>query len=346
MDATNIRSSMAAAVGGRDRLARNYSARTFSDLHKRADREIDEVTAFALEGGEAIEKIAKRLGLEDPALLEELKGEHVARLRGAWASYQAAGARVLNWMITGPARFPVERNRKRMDTEHRRMANIWRSPRARAWAEKRIKRRIREELGPVGVAAAELDQARQARQAREASGAHEGRQRRSFAGIAVRSPPAAIDRPQWKLVAADLKAAGFPCSSALASSLLMESYGGRIPGFEPWQLSNNNAEIHRLRGRVAELEARAAAVAAAADVEPCNTAPIGDQVRILENVLEQRVQILFPGKPSAEIRARLKGRGFRWAPSQGAWQRQLTPQAVDVARAIVAAANQENAECA
>jgi hypothetical protein len=347
MDATNIRSSMAAAVGGRDRLARNYSARTFSDLHKRADREIDEVTAFALEGGEAIEKIAKRLGLEDPALLEELKGEHVARLRGAWASYQAAGARVLNWMITGPARFPVERNRKRMETEHNRMTEYLAIAKgAAAWAEKRIKRRIREELGPVGVAAAELDQARRKLADRE--------KRQAF----MKAANPIVRRHRGKItaggnrsaameaVAADLKAAGFPCSSALASSLLMESYGGRIPGFEPWQLSNNNAEIHRLRGRVAELEARAAAVAAAADVEPCNTAPIGDQVRILENVLEQRVQILFPGKPSAEIRARLKGRGFRWAPSQGAWQRQLTPQAVDVARAIVAAANQENAECA
>lgn len=38
-----------------------------------------------------------------------------------------------------------------------------------------------------------------------------------------------------------------------------------------------------------------------------------------------RVQFIFDGKPDAETRDMLKANGFRWAPSQGAWQRQLTP---------------------
>jgi hypothetical protein len=138
-------------------------------------------------------------------------------------------------------------------------------------------------------------------------------------------------------------AATYPeISAAVAGKLLVRDCCGRI-GFADYQLSNNNAEIRRRRARVDELERKAAAVlhAAAAELEePELEAP--DGIRIVENQLEQRVQILFPDKPSAEIRGKLKGRGFRWAPSAGAWQRQLTPQAVDVARAIVASINQEN----
>jgi hypothetical protein len=44
---------------------------------------------------------------------------------------------------------------------------------------------------------------------------------------------------------------------------------------------------------------------------------------LVENFEENRIQIVFDGKPSAEVRAELKGNGFRWAPSQSAWQRQL-----------------------
>lgn len=32
----------------------------------------------------------------------------------------------------------------------------------------------------------------------------------------------------------------------------------------------------------------------------------------------------FEGKPDEQTREVLKRNGFRWAPSQGAWQRQLT----------------------
>ena len=36
-----------------------------------------------------------------------------------------------------------------------------------------------------------------------------------------------------------------------------------------------------------------------------------------------RVQLVFDGKPDNETRDLLKKNGFKWAPSQGAWQRQL-----------------------
>lgn len=64
-------------------------------------------------------------------------------------------------------------------------------------------------------------------------------------------------------------------------------------------------------------------------------------MRIVENALEQRVQILFPDKPSSSVRDQLKRRGFRWSPRAGAWQRQLTANGLEAARAIGATINQE-----
>ena len=42
--------------------------------------------------------------------------------------------------------------------------------------------------------------------------------------------------------------------------------------------------------------------------------------KIVDNIPENRLQIFFDDKPEAEVRTRLKRNGFRWAPSNGAWQ--------------------------
>lgn len=47
-----------------------------------------------------------------------------------------------------------------------------------------------------------------------------------------------------------------------------------------------------------------------------------------------RLQIIFDGKPGEDMRDALKSNGFRWAPSQGAWQRQLTANALYAAKHI------------
>lgn len=45
------------------------------------------------------------------------------------------------------------------------------------------------------------------------------------------------------------------------------------------------------------------------------------------NFADQRLQILFDEKPDRDMISTLKSNGFRWAPSVGAWQRQLTNNA-------------------
>lgn len=57
-----------------------------------------------------------------------------------WVAYQQAGARTANPMVTGPARFPVERNRKAMDAEQKRAEEFWQHANSAAYFMRRQQR--------------------------------------------------------------------------------------------------------------------------------------------------------------------------------------------------------------
>jgi len=46
---------------------------------------------------------------------------------------------------------------------------------------------------------------------------------------------------------------------------------------------------------------------------------------------DNRLRLYFDEKPSEEQRSKLKCNGFKWAPSVGAWQRQLNDNAIHAA---------------
>lgn len=97
--------------------------------------------------------------------------------------------------------------------------------------------------------------------------------------------------------------------------------------FESYHLSNNNANIHSTKQRVEALKKRAE--------KPVEGGWKFDGGEVVYNNEENRLQVLFDGKPDADIRAELKKNGFRWAPSQNAWQRQLTNNAIFTAKHYV-----------
>jgi len=221
----------------------------------------------------------------------------------------AAESRVASPMVTGPANFPVERNRRRAETADRRRGDYleWRKRAVRA-----MERHIQEARDPEQV-----------------------------------------DSDDWKQL-----------KSSLLESLAMVAaiQDGKAPGYNPTLFVNSiQGKIKRLarNGRIdlvdraldfirdtqamrdrplitarnsiwkmGNLARNSRATMqqkkqeAAADPTPTREYPGG--VRVVHNRELNRVQFLFPGKPSAEVRAALKHRGFRWAPSKGAWQRQLT----------------------
>lgn len=107
-----------------------------------------------------------------------------------------------------------------------------------------------------------------------------------------------------------------------AEQLCTPDFCGRI-GYPDYRTKNNGAEIRRCEKRIAQLQ-RAAAL-------PEIDEEIGVvRVRLADN----RVQLHFPGKPAELTRKTLKENGFRWAPTEGAWQRHASHYALDLARRI------------
>ena len=89
--------------------------------------------------------------------------------------------------------------------------------------------------------------------------------------------------------------------------------------YPSWALSNNNAEIRRVKGRIAELTKKQETAYAGWEF---------DGGTVEANKEDNRLQIFFEEKPDEKTRETLKENGFRWSPKAGAWQRQLNDNAI------------------
>lgn len=99
--------------------------------------------------------------------------------------------------------------------------------------------------------------------------------------------------------------------------------------FQSFSLSNNSAEIRRVKARIEELKKKA-------ETEYTGWKFNGGHVEA--NKEANRLQVFFDEKPEESIRDLLKSHAFRWAPSAGAWQRQLTDNAIWSAKHMAALA--------
>ena len=114
-------------------------------------------------------------------------------------------------------------------------------------------------------------------------------------------------------------------SQGNAQELLKPDFAGRI-GFPTYELTNNQANIRRMEGRIVEIGREQEKPAQSREF------PGGS---IEEDKEAGRLKIVFDSKPDVSVRERLKHAGFRWAPSQGAWQRQLNDAAREAAKRVL-----------
>ena len=222
--------------------------------------------------------------------------------------------RTMSPMVTGPANFPAERNRKRMESERKAIDDLQAFDER---AQKVMRKKLRN-AKEDGTQATELEQARQRLQAAE-----EAQERMKDANKIIRSGKD-VER---RLV----EEAGL--TERQARDVLEPDYMGKT-GFASFQLRNNNAAIRQARQRVAELEQLAL------NEQEAKTGSLATEYEFeggrMELAIEdQRVRLVFDGVPSDEMRNRLKSRGFRWSPKNKAWQRKLTANGIAVAGDIV-----------
>ena len=138
---------------------------------------------------------------------------------------------------------------------------------------------------------------------------------------------------------------GFPGISEQAAKAFDKAnasghYFSRQP-FMPFRLQNGNAELRRIQARIdtlnkakAQSEAAKANPQAAAEATAANY-PKLDGVQVQENADEMRIQLRFDDIPPAETREKLKRNGFRWSPSQKAWQRLLNENGKYAAKSVL-----------
>ena len=100
----------------------------------------------------------------------------------------------------------------------------------------------------------------------------------------------------------------------------------------PFSISNNNANMKRIKERIAHLEG----IKAVAEIDETING-----IRVLIDKYENRVKVVFPGIPSEAIRSELKHNGFRWSPMAGAWLAYINQWNLDTARRIAKGPSEE-----
>lgn len=216
----------------------------------------------------------------------------------------AIAARCPSVLIAGPANFPVRKKEKQNRADD---ANI------REWQEiQGILHRIRG----VGTAGISSDDENALQKLREKLARHEREQEAMKSINAYYRKHGTLD--------------GCPLLSAEETekikAAMARDWRANPKPYESYLLNNNNQTIRSVKARIAELEAKQS-----------SPAPEGwsfDGGRVVMNQEENRIQILFDGKPAEDIRSELKHAGFRWAPSQGAWQRMLNQNGIYAAKSV------------
>ena len=260
--------------------------------------------AFSATSFDPEKRAAQYIREYEKLLLDDLKeipedeqGQYIAKFKEWVATLFAKHSRIMSAAITGPARFPTERNRKANNSYESAVAEF------QSWRER------------VQAAAA-----------RRIEAAKPQEQKTAEAWERVKED---IDRfVDWNLCSTNLYNRLETIARKGEVELMQQAIdyvrelnkGRKRPIYKFFKLAELAAAIRGRRAVTAEKTDK--------DV-PFD----GGIVRY--NFAEDRLQILFNEKPDAGMIGTLKHSGFRWSPRFGAWQRQLTRNAEDTAKHLL-----------
>lgn len=248
--------------------------------------------------------------------LDQLAGEFErfrAGFKTRYLAWLSSRSRCISAFIAGPSNFPVRRAEKRNNIADRRLNELVEfQQRARSAAC----RNLRPDLRPIMAGDADAIE----RLEMEIAKAEQLQARMKDTNAAIRKHRKAGAAAQ----VGALVEMGY--SDGLAQKLLQADCCGRI-GFADYSLTNNNANIRRMKQRLAQISA--------AKALPETSKAGSNGVRLEDSPADNRVRLAFPGKPSDEIRTTLKRHGFRWTPSLGVWQAYRNSTSLQVAAQLV-----------
>lgn len=244
-----------------------------------------------------------------PGRLIEEFARYRAGYRKRTLAYLASRSRCVSSFIAGPSNFPVARMEKRSNISHRRLEELMAF---REYALRAAIRNLRPDLRPIMAGDADALE----RLAKKIAAAEVLQQKMTLANRVVRAFYKAGVRDssageQWQRYLEKLVEVFPTISEARALELLRPDFCGRI-AYPDYELKNNGANIRRMKQRLEQI--------GRAQATPDSAVEGANGVKCEDCPAENRVRLTFPGKPSVEIRTKLKKNGFRWAPSLGVWQ--------------------------
>ena len=247
---------------------------------------------------------------EDLARVREMNGDaqaYQAKYESLFSAWISAKSRCASTMITGGSGFNVRRNDKANASERNKYEAFcgWRD-----WYFKRLAKNMRREERANSDPLADM------RESLESA-------------IKMQALMVECNKIIRRKIS-DAEKHDLLVQAGLSEKVVIEilkpgQFGGM--GFPSFRLTNNNANIKRMKERVLELEKKASA--------ETKSEQRADGIEIVQNAEADRLQIFFPGKPEPEVIAKLKQNAFKWSPKNGCWQRQLTANALASLRRVL-----------
>lgn len=242
----------------------------------------------------------------------EVAEDYKRRYRGKLADYLRSMANTASAFIVGPAKFPVEKNRKRQEATEKKYNEF------REWRERFLKavKRNKQSVDKVDrvehLTAEIIKETDLIKHCKEVN-------------KVVRDGKLTDAQKVEKI-----KLISQALTDAEIFNLLKGDFAGR-KGYPAYVLTNANQRLKRVQ-QALKVELAKRIVSDSNGGSETFDFPGG---KLIFNYTENRVQIKHDEKPAQEVIQKLKLNAFKWSPTNKCWQRILTENAKHAARQIL-----------